>query len=93
MKQTFECVEKHLYRRQYQTAGGDWSTFVLRNLHGLEKETSNVSGWIGSEDSKRGVAGAAGAKHSQRRLRHKGSTGGSTRAPYSREVSQGVFKN
>ena len=26
MKQTFECVEKHLYRRQYQTAGGDWST-------------------------------------------------------------------
>ena len=25
MKQTFECIEKHLYRRQYQTAGGDWS--------------------------------------------------------------------
>jgi len=26
MNQTFEKVEKHLYRRQYQTAGGDWST-------------------------------------------------------------------
>ena len=25
-KQTFERMEKHLYRRQYQTAGGDWST-------------------------------------------------------------------
>ena len=22
----FECVEKHLYRRQYRCAGGDWST-------------------------------------------------------------------
>ena len=26
MKQTFERIEKHLYRRQYQTAGGEWST-------------------------------------------------------------------
>jgi integrase len=26
MGQTFERVEKHLYKRQYQTAGGDWST-------------------------------------------------------------------
>src|SRR3990167_772464 len=26
MKQNFERVEKHLYRRQYQTGGGDWST-------------------------------------------------------------------
>jgi integrase len=26
MRQTFECIEKHLYRRQYQTAGGEWST-------------------------------------------------------------------
>jgi integrase len=26
MKQKFECIEKHLYRRQYQTAGGDWRT-------------------------------------------------------------------
>jgi len=26
MNQKFECIEKHLYRRQYQTAGGDWST-------------------------------------------------------------------
>ena len=26
MNQKFEWVEKHLYRRQYQTAGGDWST-------------------------------------------------------------------
>ena len=26
MKQEFERVEKHLYRRQYQTSGGDWST-------------------------------------------------------------------
>lgn len=26
MNQTFECVEKYLYRRQYQIAGGDWST-------------------------------------------------------------------
>lgn len=26
MKQTFKRVEKHLYRRQYQTAGGEWST-------------------------------------------------------------------
>jgi integrase len=26
MEQTFERVEKHLYKRQYQTASGDWST-------------------------------------------------------------------
>src|SRR5262245_39187696 len=26
MEETFERVEKHLYRRQYQTAGGQWST-------------------------------------------------------------------
>lgn len=26
MEQKFERVEKHLYRRQYRTAGGDWST-------------------------------------------------------------------
>ena len=26
MKQQFDCVEKHLYRRQYQTASGEWST-------------------------------------------------------------------
>jgi hypothetical protein len=26
MNQTFERVSKHLYRRQYQTAGGEWST-------------------------------------------------------------------
>lgn len=26
MNQTFECVEKHLYKRQYRTAAGDWST-------------------------------------------------------------------
>lgn len=26
MKQKLECVEKHFYKRQYQTAGGDWST-------------------------------------------------------------------
>jgi len=26
MDQKFERIEKHLYRRQYQTAGGDWST-------------------------------------------------------------------
>ena len=26
MNQKFECIEKHLYRRQYQTAGGAWST-------------------------------------------------------------------
>src|SRR5262245_5314701 len=26
MEETFERVEKHLYKRQYQTAGGPWST-------------------------------------------------------------------
>ena len=26
MNQTFERNEKHLYCRQYETAGGDWST-------------------------------------------------------------------
>ena len=26
MKENFKRVEKHLYRRQYQTAGGEWST-------------------------------------------------------------------
>jgi integrase len=26
MKQKIERIEKHLYRRQYQTAGGEWST-------------------------------------------------------------------
>src|SRR5262245_30255982 len=26
MEQNCERVEKHLYRRQYQTAGGDWET-------------------------------------------------------------------
>jgi integrase len=26
MEETFERVEKHLYKRQYQTAGGEWST-------------------------------------------------------------------
>jgi integrase len=26
MNQKFERIEKHLYRRQYQTAGGEWST-------------------------------------------------------------------
>jgi hypothetical protein len=26
MNQTFEKVERHLYRRQYKTTGGDWST-------------------------------------------------------------------
>ena len=25
-EQTLERLEKHLYRRQYQTVGGDWST-------------------------------------------------------------------
>lgn len=26
MTEKFECIVKHLYRRQYQTAGGNWST-------------------------------------------------------------------
>src|SRR5688572_26258058 len=26
MEQKFERVEKHMYRRQYQTAGGEWTT-------------------------------------------------------------------
>lgn len=26
MKQTFEKIERHLFKRQYQTTGGDWST-------------------------------------------------------------------
>lgn len=26
MKETFERVAEHLYKRQYQTAGGDWRT-------------------------------------------------------------------
>jgi hypothetical protein len=26
MQETFERVEKHLYRRQYQTSSGDWTT-------------------------------------------------------------------
>ena len=26
MGQTFERVERHLYKRQYQTVSGDWST-------------------------------------------------------------------
>jgi hypothetical protein len=26
MTEKFERIEKHLYRRQYQTAGGEWST-------------------------------------------------------------------
>ncbi len=26
MNQKFECIEKHLYKRQYQTSSGDWST-------------------------------------------------------------------
>ena len=26
MNASFECIEKHLYRRRYQTAGGEWST-------------------------------------------------------------------
>ena len=26
MNQKFECIEKHLYKRQYQTASGQWST-------------------------------------------------------------------
>lgn len=26
MEQTFERIKKHLYRRQYQTGGGEWSS-------------------------------------------------------------------
>ena len=26
MDETFKCVADHLYRRQYQTAGGEWRT-------------------------------------------------------------------
>ena len=26
MEETFEHIERHLYRRQYQTAGGEWRT-------------------------------------------------------------------
>lgn len=32
MKQTFERIEKHLYRRQYRTAGGEWSTLYYASL-------------------------------------------------------------
>ena len=26
MNASFDCIEKHFYRRRYQTAGGEWST-------------------------------------------------------------------
>ncbi len=58
MKQTFECVEKHLYRRQYQTAGGDWSTLYYVIFLLMEKETPDVSGWIGSQDRSGGMQGS-----------------------------------
>ncbi len=29
MKETFERVEKHLNKRQYQNAGGDWVTIYV----------------------------------------------------------------
>lgn len=32
MKQKFEKIEKHLYRREYQTASGDWSTLYYGNF-------------------------------------------------------------
>jgi hypothetical protein len=30
MKQEFEEIEKHLYRRRYQTANGDWAVRIMR---------------------------------------------------------------
>ena len=58
MKQTFECVEKHLYRRQYQTAGGDWSTLYYVIFLLMEKETPDVSGWNRIQDRSGGMQGS-----------------------------------
>ena len=85
MKQTFECVEKHLYRRQYQTAGGDWSRAVLRHLFTDGKRNAGrfrldrISRPLGRNARflKRGISG--------RRLRYKGRFG-AARAPYDRKV-------
>src|SRR5262245_61595458 len=32
MEQNFERIAKHLYRRQYQTAGGEWMTLYYARL-------------------------------------------------------------
>jgi hypothetical protein len=40
MNEKFECIEKHLYRRQYQTAGGEWSTLYyakFRDWKGIDR--------------------------------------------------------
>jgi integrase len=40
MNQKFERIEKHLYRRQYQTAGGEWSTLYyakFRDWKGIDR--------------------------------------------------------
>lgn len=38
MTQKFDCIEKHLYRRQYQTAGGDRSTLYYAILTDWKKK-------------------------------------------------------
>jgi hypothetical protein len=40
MNKKFECIEKHLYLRQYQTAGGEWST-----LYYVRFEEVIANGW------------------------------------------------
>jgi hypothetical protein len=41
MKYKFEKVEKYLYRRQYQTADGDWSAFYYGNFVDWQKTRRN----------------------------------------------------
>jgi hypothetical protein len=43
MNETFEKVEKHLYRRQYQTAGGELSTVYLARFYRLAGHTERIS--------------------------------------------------
>jgi hypothetical protein len=47
MNQTVERIEKHLYRRQYQTAGGEWSTLHYVRVQGLEGQ--GFKDWKGKQ--------------------------------------------
>ncbi|MBI3058896.1 MAG: site-specific integrase [Deltaproteobacteria bacterium] len=53
MEQKFERVEKHLYKRQYRTAGGDWSTLAKEELKVLEAR--NIRREDFDKDSTRGL--------------------------------------
>ena len=52
MEQKFERIEKHLYRRQYQTASGDWSTLYYGIFTDWKKKRRTFSVGNNLEDAR-----------------------------------------